>query len=1518
MLAKPAAGNVSNGSALKKNTKDSNQQEQSQNATSIEQLAAEPTTVELLLQNKSELDALKESDAGNPHDNPDRAANSSTFVTPSEFSEQSVDLFQTALALTNAGNIAFRSATTATTLEANTPTDAASKETELLGRLVTAIEDARGGSAQSEQNLIEVMQEVVVALRELGIHPGVSATDDGLIYMDSRAGDLPSGVHYDQVLSGGRGKNDHTHPDDYVVRVYIGNYNDQQLLSTASQLSQLLHTQVSPADGSLVSIESQLADGVSTDADRNNLLVLVEQLDQQQVAQGHNATTQRIDGDLVISESLLAGISPDSTSAQTDSNNQNWYSADSLDLPTLVHAAEQLRDQAALEQLGQTATFDQELRTQALNAVIDNLSEADRNALLDSSVNLQRELQLVNIGEGSRADLVEAITSMDRLLNAHGISGIYNINERGQVFLRGVAPPTFGPNEQVIQGHPGHWADLTSGRVPIPLQSIAQDLLDAPMWQAGMHDVEQFGVFAGENPIHVGRLRDDLSPDSVTVNPDDPTLAESVANVASLAGANSAGELKSLARSNFVTASHLLTQSAYGLKRDDMIAAYGLVNAERLEDFGFQQSVRINVGGKTSYDEDQGPYGGLSRESFQFAQAWLNTSREQRLEHLGLDAEKWNTAESYIGQGIEAQRAADKAEFGFDDAAIIAAAVGISIAAGGVTSAFVSAALPGAAVGTTAATTTNLLLSGAAGAFAGSFSSTLVLTGDIENALKSGALAAITGGFGQYAQSIGGGPGLVAEAITSGIASELTGGDFTDGVLNAVGQSFGEGVRSFVGENFHEFIAGFAGKVTEAAIITRGDPDAMEELLINYVQDFASGEVQSFLNNTVGPHSRTASLALGGLADTVIQSGGDINAIEEYIESGDFLDSLAPSLGAEITEAFGGEDSLKAALLGDITQIILASNGDPEKIQESIGLLALSFAGKWAGGQFNDHANALLGTDENPLVGAVSTLLEVGIASGWDSSIMTATAFGPVLDSLTDSALELLPDSVGGPEGFVAGALDTLVTSFAANNGDTEAVARDLATYIGTELGEAVLASSLSGSEITANSSGERIAGVQQSLIEQGYLPNGTMLGEFDQATVTAINNFQGDQLSALSLFEGQLPGDLPDVIADAPVAQQIAELRDEQNRGVVGEITAKLLESPLMVFEVPASSRDVVSDEELLNNIAEYQITFDTELQAEIANLERVIANFDEQIESTEYDHVRFLFVQQREPFINNLRYLEEIANDPNAAIVSLLAATESRNESSSLSEVGHFGLDMIGLLPGLGEAADALNAVWYASEGRTLDAALSSMGMVPFGGIAATIGRWTSRAPGGLQRFNPNDTPLTSAQIHDIFEPADGKFDNFEHYRFLVRNNWRPLSNHTYELEGIIFRTDDLGRTTSVSGSVDPGRNVGRIGDIDTNLGQQAGSVNGDVGFHLGADQLGFPGGPLNVLPGNGILNNGDYAELEKTIRGLHDSGVDVQVLFQPVYNLGNVSPRPDSFIVRYREEGGRWITPPPFLNN
>lgn len=47
--------------------------------------------------------------------------------------------------------------------------------------------------------------------------------------------------------------------------------------------------------------------------------------------------------------------------------------------------------------------------------------------------------------------------------------------------------------------------------------------------------------------------------------------------------------------------------------------------------------------------------------------------------------------------------------------------------------------------------------------------------------------------------------------------------------------------------------------------------------------------------------------------------------------------------------------------------------------------------------------------------------------------------------------------------------------------------------------------------------------------------------------------------------------------------------------------------------------------------------------------------------------------------------------------------------------ADVGHVGLDVVGLVPGIGEGADLANAIWYAKNGEYLSSALSVISMVP-----------------------------------------------------------------------------------------------------------------------------------------------------------------------------------------------------------
>lgn len=64
------------------------------------------------------------------------------------------------------------------------------------------------------------------------------------------------------------------------------------------------------------------------------------------------------------------------------------------------------------------------------------------------------------------------------------------------------------------------------------------------------------------------------------------------------------------------------------------------------------------------------------------------------------------------------------------------------------------------------------------------------------------------------------------------------------------------------------------------------------------------------------------------------------------------------------------------------------------------------------------------------------------------------------------------------------------------------------------------------------------------------------------------------------------------------------------------------------------------------------------------------------------------------------------------------------------SLSDIGHTALDVIGLIPGLGEVADGANAAWYLAEGDYLNAGLSLAAMVPGVGMLAVGAKYADEA--------------------------------------------------------------------------------------------------------------------------------------------------------------------------------------------
>lgn len=275
------------------------------------------------------------------------------------------------------------------------------------------------------------------------------------------------------------------------------------------------------------------------------------------------------------------------------------------------------------------------------------------------------------------------------------------------------------------------------------------------------------------------------------------------------------------------------------------------------------------------------------------------------------------------------------------------------------------------------------------------------------------------------------------------------------------------------------------------------------------------------------------------------------------------------------------------------------------------------------------------------------------------------------------------------------------------------------------------------------------------------------------------------------------------------------------------------------------------------------------------------------------------------------------DIATDARAIVTMKAEEIEERGSDTNwFSEIGHLVLDGLGLIPVVGEPADAVNAVWYAAEGNVIDAGLSGAALIPFLGWGATGGKWTRRALTAqeLTILGRLDNVPTGFDNVSMVARADGvELPTFE-FSDLAAFNRAANSAHPnaiYVFNGVAWETDALGRPIRVSGSPS-GSAAGRNPGVQRGIGHEG--IDGDVGFHILADSLGGPTNRLNVVPGNGKplgdglanLNQGQYAQMERYLREALGNNQSVQVDIVPRYRPDNTTTRPDSFRVQTWVDG------------
>ncbi|MFF3350618.1 DNRLRE domain-containing protein [Streptomyces sp. NPDC002779] len=92
------------------------------------------------------------------------------------------------------------------------------------------------------------------------------------------------------------------------------------------------------------------------------------------------------------------------------------------------------------------------------------------------------------------------------------------------------------------------------------------------------------------------------------------------------------------------------------------------------------------------------------------------------------------------------------------------------------------------------------------------------------------------------------------------------------------------------------------------------------------------------------------------------------------------------------------------------------------------------------------------------------------------------------------------------------------------------------------------------------------------------------------------------------------------------------------------------------------------------------------------------------------------------------------------------------------SLSDIGHAALDVVGMVPVVGEVADVANGIWYAAEGNYADAALSLASAIPLVGYGATAVKAGKYAAKGSEAADTaNDARKTADNAGDAVDTAN-----------------------------------------------------------------------------------------------------------------------------------------------------------------
>ena len=873
----------------------------------------------------------------------------------------------------------------------------------------------------------------------------------------------------------------------------------------------------------------------------------------------------------------------------------------------------------------------------AVDALDAPMSSREALGLADALVDVAVKRLRLREGLIEHRELAEALDRTNELFRAATGERLIGPTRDGQLtytYTQSTAPQWMlrGANSEVLNR--GEWKrtvgiSATDARI---VGSYAARMHEALLQRSGVRDLDYAadanGAATGidvQAPIdRLARLSRSGFDPSDEDSSDFQAFADGLETVVSRqneARGDSESDWLEAADANYDLAALLLTGNPDALTRRDFRTVHKWVTAETMGDLG----LRTTFVGPDPLDPNRGnnvsqryphDYGSFGRAKYEFAESVLNSDKSQRLRTFGIDETAWNRAEGFIAAGNAARsraNAIDRARFGFDDvvkigigAAFVYTGIGASTAFAqfGAASNLLAGGTVGAGWGTAGA---------AAGAGMTGFGLNFMLTGDIKASFEAGAIAGLTAGLGSYAERFDGAARGVVQALGRGAIEEVSGGDFIDGVVAAVSDYIDEDVAAMLEDRASPFVAGLAGVVVRAS--ARGDLSDLDTLISDYAVAYLEGSAADKLTEALGEESRVVAAALAGAGAAAIEDRNfDAEALVRYLKD-DLVEALGEEAGRRVMNHFGGEDSFRATLMGEVTNMLIVTGGDAERMRDGLEAIGLDMAARYAadlvtGGLTRD------GEAPGALALAAGQLVRIGIGSGFDATTMRSYAFGAVLDQLVAAGGDALTSAFGGTGRFMAGLLDELVRSFQANGGDIRSVVQDLALWTAEAAAapgpdapagagasapdgssapsalRAVLADTLrradlpitgvgglsAGSSLIANArAGDGRATVRMIEVRLNRLEydpsggRGASDGVYDDDTRYAVKAFATDQKTHLERLSAAYRAHSPNSAEAATVDRAHAALAGEAAEGELGTWTAALLASPLNEHTVGA-----------------------------------------------------------------------------------------------------------------------------------------------------------------------------------------------------------------------------------------------------------------------------------------------------------------------------------------------------------